>query len=161
MSSIDVARATVGALLMLPTPSCRELLAVLRDDDPDDPRLRVILRLARELVAEDRQPDPVAVLAHAQASGSVKRSEQTAVALLLTELVSLEGCPLPAAAGWYAASLVESATRRRVTEAAERLRFTADSSTVDGLDETVRVEAVEIVAAVDRLRTPVVIGGGA
>lgn len=160
-ATVDAGRATVGALLVLPIRECETLLEVVRDDDPDDPRLRVVLELVRELVAEGRQPDPVAVLAHAQGSGRVRRSELTAVALLLTELVSIDACPLPAAAGWYAAGLVESSVRRRVSEAVVRLGEAADSSPVEGLVEVVHAELVDLVHALERLAAPVTLGGAA
>lgn len=161
VNGIDAGRATVGALLVLPVRECAALLEVVRDDDPDDPRLRVVLELVRELVAEGRSPDPVAVLAHAQASGRVRRGELTAVALLLTELVSVDACPLPAAAGWYAAGLVESSVRRRVSEAVVRLGDAADGSPVEGLVEVVHSELVDLVNALERLTAPVVLGGAA
>jgi len=161
VNGIDAGRATVGALLVLPVRECAALLEVVRDDDPDDPRLRVVLELVRELVAEGRSPDPVAVLAHAQASGRVRRGELTAVALLLTELVSVDACPLPAAAGWYAAGLVESSVRRRVSEAVVRLGDAADSSPVEGLVEVVHSELVDLVNALERLTAPAVLGGAA
>lgn len=161
VNGIDAGRATVGALLVLPVRECAALLEVVRDDDPDDPRLRVVLELVRELVAEGRSPDPVAVLAHAQASGRVRRGELTAVALLLTELVSVDACPLPAAAEWYAAGLVESSVRRRVSEAVVRLGDAADSSPVEGLVDVVHSELVDLVNALERLTAPVVLGGAA
>lgn len=161
VTTVDTGRATLGALLLLPLPECRTLLDVVRDDDPDDPRLRALLSLVRQVVEDDRVPDPAALLAHAQATGALKRGELTALALLLTELVAVEACPIPAAAGWYAAGLVESSVRRRVLEAAERLRDAADSSSREGLVEVVHAELVDLVAALERLTAPVALGGAA
>ena len=161
MTTVDTGRATLGALLLLPLPDCRTLLEVVRDDDPDDPRLRVLLELVRQVVTQDRVPDAPTVLAHAQATGTLKRGELTALALLLTELVSVDACPIPAAAGWYAAGLLESAVRRRVLDAAERLRDAAESGSREGLVEVTHAELVELVAALERLTAPVVLGGAA
>lgn len=161
MTTVDLGRATVGALLVLPVRECVTLLAVIRDDDPDDPRLRALLKLVRQVVETGRAPDPVTVLAHAQETGALRRGEMTALALLLTELVSVDACPLPAAAGWYAAALVESAVRRRLTETADRLRTVADSSPREGLGYVVHAEMRDLVDACARLASPIVLGGTA
>ena len=161
VNTVDTGRATLGALLLLPLPECQTLLNAVRDDDPDDPRLRVLLSLVRQVVKDDRVPDPAALLAHAQSTGTLKRGELTALALLLTELVAVEACPIPAAAGWYAAGLVETSVRRRVLEAAERLRDAADRSSLEGLVEVVHAELVDIVAALERLTAPIALGGAA
>lgn len=158
MTAVDVSRATVGALLVLPVRECLTLLAVIRDDDPGDPRLRALLKLIRQVVETGRAPDPVTVLAHAQETGALRRGEMTALALLLTELVSVDACPLPAAAGWYAAGLVESAVRRRVTESADRLREVADGSSREALIDVVHAELVDLVDTCERLASPIVLG---
>lgn len=161
MTTIDTGRATLGALLLLPVADCRALLDVVHDDDPDDPRLRVLLSLVRELIAEGQASDPAAILAHAQSTGALRRGELTGLALLLTELVAVDACPIPAAAGWYAAGLIESSVRRRVTEAAERLADVADSGSRETLVEVVHGELVDLVAALERLSAPVSLGGAA
>lgn len=158
-ATIDPARATVGAMLLLPLDDVRQVLAVVEDTDPDDPRLRAVLGFIRALAEEGRRPDAITVLSHARASGEVRSSSVTPLAVLLTEVATVEECPVPLAVGVYARALVEHAVRRRITEAAERLRNVADTGSGEGLHLVVEVECAAMVRAVSRLAVPVVVGG--
>lgn len=160
-ATIDPARAAIGACLMLPLPDVRRILEVVADTDPDDPRLRVLLVLVRSLADQGRRPDAASVVAYARSTGTVRSSEVTGLALLVSELVAVEGCPIPSAGGVYALALVEHAVRRRIGEAAERLRIAAEESSLDGLAHAVEVEGEAMHSAVGRLATPVILGGAA
>ena len=56
-------RAYVGTLMWLPLDQLPPVLAVVRDDDVSDPRLRAVLALARAVVAAGSRPDPVTLAA--------------------------------------------------------------------------------------------------
>lgn len=154
-------RALVGALLLLPVADGRRLLGVVRDDDPADPRLRTVLAAVRELVADDVRPDPVAVHARLRAEGRVTTAGLAGLAVLLAELTSVESVPVPLAARAYARAVVEESVRRRVTEAADRLRQVADNGGTESLVRVVAGELSDAVAAVSRLADPSVLGGAA
>ena len=151
------ARACIGGLLCLPIERCRAVLAAIDNDDPDDPRLRVILRLVREVVAAGKRPDPIVVWAHAQTSGTIRRDELNGLSTELTRLASVESCPIPLACGDYAASMREGAVRRTVTDTAERLRVVAAESSAETLSVVVRDVLVLLVYEIGRLSVPILL----
>ena len=134
--------AYVGAVLLVDLLTARAALARVQDDDLGDHRLRVVLGLARRLVAEGVAPDPVAVLARARADGDVTGAAVAALALLLHDLAA--GVPVPASVMYYAAAVLDDAVRRRVGEAAARLGQAADGESMASLLELVDREAAAV-----------------
>jgi replicative DNA helicase len=107
----------------------------LQSSDFTDPRLAVIHEVIGELVAADTRPDPVAVLAHARATGRTRG--QAGVHDLAGLLHELYGHPavVPASAAFYAASALGDTLRRRTGEMAGRLAQVADRVDLDDLVE--------------------------
>lgn len=156
---IHPARAAIGALMQLPVPKCAAVLDRLRDDDPDDPRLRMILASIRALVADGRTADPVIVFHELHTSGRVHGGDLGALGVLLSELVSVETCPMPSLAEQYATVAIESAVRRRISEAAERITYASNNSGVEALVGVLQAEFQAVADEVDRLPRPASEGG--
>lgn len=142
-------RAFVGALLHLPAQQVVPLIGFVQHDDLDDPRLRVIYRLAGQLAVKGTRPDPAAVHGLARSSGAVMNADLPALTGLLVDL--LTEVPIPQAATAYARSVVEASVRRRVTMAATRLSQAAEGSDVDTLAHLVADEAYALQTALQRL----------
>ncbi len=84
--------AFVGAVLHLPADAAVQVLDLVHDSDLEDPRLRVVAGVARQLAQSGVAPDPVAVVAHARASGTVTKVEAIkSFTLVVAELYG--GCP--------------------------------------------------------------------
>lgn len=149
-----VERAAVGALLLLPLADVTDVLALLRDDDPADPRVRVVLRLVRAVAEAGDRPDAAAVWRFAQATGAVRTTRLGALGALLAELTNAETVPVPLSARANATAVVEAAVRRRVVEAADRLRQAADVADVDTLPGVVGTELAAIATECRRLTHP-------
>ncbi len=145
----DPERALIGAVLHLPASSAVAVLDLVDVDDLAQPRLRVTAGLARQLAEDGTAPDPVAVLAHARATGTVIRAEAIgALSLLLAELYG--DCPTPASAGYYAAAVLDEAVRRRCTELSVRIGQAADGESLESLLALVDVEARAVREVADR-----------
>lgn len=149
-----VERAAVGALLLLSLADVTDVLALLRDDDPADPRLRVVLQLVREIATAGDRPDAAAVWRHAQATGAVRTTRLGALGALLAELTNADTVPVPLSARANAAAVVEAAVRRRVVEAADRLRQAADVADAATLPEVAGAELAAVATACRRLTHP-------
>jgi len=128
-------RAAVGALLLLPLGDVLDVLALLADDDPGDPKVRFVLRMVREVATAGDRPDAAAVWRHAQATGAVRTTRLGALGALLAELTNADTVPVPLSARANATAVVEAAVRRRVVEAADRLRQAADVADAATLPE--------------------------
>jgi replicative DNA helicase len=155
---IDPARATIGALLLLPLEDVRAVLAAVHDDDPEDPRLRRLLGAIRALADQGARPDPVRVLDYLRSAGGVTRDGLPGLQLMLAELVAPECVPIPRAVPAYAAALVQEAVRRRVAEAAQALAEVAESGSVDDVATIAERESVAAVLAAGRLSAAVPLG---
>jgi replicative DNA helicase len=128
--------AYVGALLLLDLRTAHAALARVDDTDLGDYRLRVVVGVARRLVADGIPPDAVAVLARARADGTVTGAAAVStLALLLHDLAA--SVPTPASVMWYAAAVLDDAVRRRVGEAAARLGQAANGESMASLLELV------------------------
>ena len=128
----DPEAAFVGAVLHLTAPAALAALDLIHDEDLADPRLQVVARLARQLAETSIAPDPVTVLAHARATGTVVKPD--AIRGLTKLLGDVYGaCPVPASWRWYAVAVLDEAIRRRTTEAATRLGQAADGESLESL----------------------------
>src|SRR5437763_8519425 len=81
----DPERGFLGCLLQLPARPARRVLAGMRADDLSGSVTAPVLQLVIELVAADTAPAPVAVYAHAVATGRAageKRREQLSAWLI-------------------------------------------------------------------------------
>lgn len=130
----DPGRALIGAVLHLPAEGAVRVLDLIYDDDLTDPRVRVVVVVARKVAEEGIGPDPVTVLAHARATGVVTRPDAVRnFALMLGELYG--ECPTPGSSTYYARATLEEAPRRRCAELAARRDAIAG-------DQPVRLRAV-------------------
>jgi replicative DNA helicase len=126
--------AFVGAVLLVDLSIVRQALVRVRDDDFGDYRLRRVLAVARRLVAGGVRPDPVLVLAKAQADGDVTEPARiTEFMLLLDTLVA--NVPVAASIFWYAEAVIESAVRRRMAEMVTRIGQAIEGESLDSLIE--------------------------
>jgi replicative DNA helicase len=129
---LDPDAAFVGAVLHLPAPDALAALDLIHDEDLADPRLQVVVGLARQLAESGIDPDPVTVLAQARANGTVAKPD--AIRGLTKLLGDVYGCcPVPASWRWYAVAVLDEALRRRCTEAATRLGQAADGESLESL----------------------------
>ncbi len=145
----DPARAVVGAVLHLPADAAVQVLDLIHDSDLGDPRLRVVAGVARQLVEAGVVPDPVAVVAHARATGTVTKVESIkSFTLLVAELYG--GCPTPASARWYAVAVLDQAVRRRCDEMSTRLGQAAEGESLESLLALVDAEARAVREVADR-----------
>lgn len=124
-------RNYLGALLHLPAPAVRAVLADVPEDAFSDTRLRLVHRLVDELVRRDVRPDPGTVHAHAARTGAVPVTNLPGLAALLAEL--LTSVPLPTSVKTYGRAVVEDWCRRRITEHAPRLIQAAESNDISDL----------------------------
>ncbi|MDP9417226.1 MAG: hypothetical protein M3P48_05195 [Actinomycetota bacterium] len=128
----DPEHAVVGAVLHLSDDVAVQVLDLIHDSDLEDPRLRVVAGLARQLAESGIAPDPVTVLAHARATGAVVKPDAIrGLTKLLGDVYG--GCPTPASWRWYAVAVLDEALRRRCTEAATRLGQAADGESLESL----------------------------
>ena len=143
MSVLDPERAFIGALLWLPVESAARAAALVESDDLADPRLRVVVQLVRDVAADGAAPDPVVILAHARAAGTVRTAHAIkSLAELLADLYA--DCPLAASVGYYAAAVLDGSLRRRCALLGERIGQIADSASLAELVRVVGAEVVEV-----------------
>lgn len=141
---MNAERAYIGALLLLPAAPAAAAAALVGPPDLEDPRMRVVMQLVRDVTARGVAPDPVVCLSHARASGAVTTAHAiTALAGLLHELYA--ECPLPASVAYYAVAVLDESLRRRCVELGERIRQAGESAS---LAELVRVVGAEVHAVV-------------
>ncbi len=129
MSCLDPEAAYVGALLWLPVDRAARAARLVETDDLADPRLRVILGLVRDVVADGARPDPVVVLAHARATGIVTSAHGIAQLSELIAAVYAE-CPLAGSVGFYAAAVLDQSLRRRCAVLGMRVGQVAESGSL-------------------------------
>jgi replicative DNA helicase len=140
---LDPERAYIGALLWLPADSTGRMASLVGPEDLADVQLRVALQLVRELAAAGVPPDPVAVLAHARAAGTVTTQHATkALAELLADLYG--SVPTAASVNYYAACVLDDSLRRRCAVAGERIAQAAERSSLAALVGTVGAEVVQV-----------------
>jgi replicative DNA helicase len=119
-------------VLHLPASDALAALDLMHEEDFAEPRLRVVVGLARQLAESGITPDPVAVLAHARAIGTVIKPDAIrGLTKLLGEVYG--SCPVPASWRWYAVAVLDEALRRRCTEAATRLAQAAEGESLKSL----------------------------
>lgn len=153
--NLDPERAYCGALLWLPVDRAAHAADLVQPGDLADPKLRVVLGLVRDVVADCASPDPVTVLAHAQRSGTVTAHGIKTLAELLAAVYA--ECPLAGSVGWYAGAVLDGALRRRCAVLGERIGQVAESAS---LAELVRVVGAEVVAVYElRNRRATVLAG--
>jgi hypothetical protein len=130
----DPERQFVGCLLWLPLDAARRVLAGMRADDLADPMAAHVLQLVIEVVAAGQPPAPVAVFAHAVATG--RAPGETPRARLGHWLAEVYGATqVPPLAGHLKAVVLEAAWRRALTEYAYRLLQAAETSPTEVLAE--------------------------
>ena len=147
--NLDPERAFIGALLWLPVESAAGAAALVEPEDLADPRLRVVLGLVRDVVADGARPDPVICLARARSAGTVSTAHGIkALAELVFDLYS--GCPLAASVGWYAAAVLDGSLRRRCAELGERIGQAAETVALAELVGLVGSEVIAVCALRNR-----------
>ncbi|MGI8625590.1 MAG: DnaB-like helicase N-terminal domain-containing protein [Geodermatophilaceae bacterium] len=135
--------AYIGALLWLEVDRAGRAAGLVEPGDLADPRLRVVLGLVRDVVADGVRPDPVVVMAHARAAGTVTTTHAIkSLAELLADLYA--ECPLAASVGYYAAAVLDGSLRRRCALLGERIGQIADSASLAELVRVVGAEVVEV-----------------
>ncbi|KAA2267004.1 hypothetical protein F0L68_00240 [Solihabitans fulvus] len=155
MTEVEV--AFVGALLHQAPDGAAALLKLVSEEDIADPRLRVVLGLARACVDQGVAPDPAAVFAVARSSAAVNGEHQLKVlSKCLADVYT--SSVVPASAWFYAGQVLWAAWRRRLIQTGDRLRLVAQTSAEDRLDEAVAEEFAACQTMRDRLA---VFAGGA
>jgi len=124
----------LGCLMQLPARPARRLLAGMRATDFTGGMTRHVLQLAIEVVAAGHAPAPVALYAHAIATGQApgeKRREWLSGWLLDT----YRDAPPPALADHLKAVVLEAAWRRAVLVHARRIEQAVQNSPSEVLRE--------------------------
>ncbi|GHE83328.1 hypothetical protein GCM10017786_12980 [Amycolatopsis deserti] len=143
----DPERQFLGCLMQLPARPARRLLAGMRAADFASGMAAHVLQLAIEVVAAEQTPAPVALYAHAVATGQApgeKRREWLSGWLADT----YRDAPPPALADQLKAVLLEAAWRRALLAHARRIE-----QAVSGSPTEVLRELADDTAAVDELWT--------
>ncbi len=141
--------AYIGALLWLEADRAGRAAGLVEPGDLADPRLRVVLGLVRDVVADGAAPDPVVCMAHARATGTVTTTHATkALAELVADLYG--GCPLAGSVGFYAAAVLDGALRRRCAVLGMRIAQVAESGSLAELVRVVGAEVLEVFALRNR-----------
>lgn len=131
---IDPERQFVGCLMQLPHTPARRLLAGIRATDFAGPMSAHVLKLAIEVIDNDRPPAPVTLYAHAVATGQCP-GEHRQHRLSGWLIDTYRDASPPAVADHLKTVLLEAAWRRALTTHARRLLQVADTSTPDRLRE--------------------------
>ncbi|MDQ3455543.1 MAG: hypothetical protein M3513_08820 [Actinomycetota bacterium] len=146
---LNVERAFLGSLLLMPARSAGRFAGLVEADDLEDPRLRVVHALAAELAAEGVAPDPVAVLARARTRATVTTAHAIREFAELLHTLYAE-CPLPVCVPYYIAATLDDALRRRCAVLGERIDQAAASSTLADLIRLVGEQVHAVLVLVDR-----------
>src|SRR5690625_7689475 len=85
--------ATIGAVLISPVERAQRILASYENEDITEPRLKMIDRVARYLVAQDTAANMAAVAAAAEHNGAVTQSELPTLWLLIHDVVDENTLP--------------------------------------------------------------------
>lgn len=158
--NINAEDAFVGCLLHLPPARAASHCRAVVPGDLEDPRLRAIFMTVKDLALRGVSPEPAAILADMRRSGSVLGPQRlTAVSVLLIDLFT--AAPAAPMAEFYQRSVLESALRRRATEAGTRIAQAADECSVAGLLAIVATENTAVMAAAQRWNEPPLRGSGA
>ncbi len=140
--NLDAEQSALGAQLMEP----REIVNVQGIIEPDDyyrPGHQTIQQVILDLAARGERPDPITVAAELTRRGELDRVGGPQYLHALFNAVSVA-----ASAEYYAEIIRECAVRRRLAEAATRIRQDAHSG--EGtVDEIVAAAAAEIAAVVE------------
>jgi replicative DNA helicase len=145
---LDAERALIGCLLHLAAAHARPIVAQVGLDDLADPALGEILAAIAALVTVGVNPEPTAVLSLLRHDGRANGQRYVAVATLLADLYTCTA--VPASAGWYAARVLEEATRRRAREAGERVAQAAELVPIADLPELVTRELTAVITLAER-----------
>jgi len=157
-AALDPERAYVGALMWHPAESAARMAELVEPEDLSDAQLRVVLQIVRDVAADGAAPDPVVILAHARAAGTVSTAHATKrLAELLADLYG--GCPLVASVGFYAAAVLDGSLRRRCAELGERIGQAAETAALAELVGLVGSEVIAVYALRNR-RAEVLAGLG-
>jgi len=142
-------RAYCGSLMWHPAESAARAAELVEPGDLADPRLRLILQLVRDVVADGASPDPVVVLARARATGIVSSAHGIKqLAELLADLYA--ECPLAGSVGHYANAVLDLALRRRCALVGARIAQVAESGSLTELVRVVGSEVLEVFALRNR-----------
>ena len=137
---LDPQRQFLGCVMQLPTGPARRLLAGMRADDLTDPMAAHALQLAIEVLAREHAPAPVALYAHAVATGQAPgtfRRERLSGWLADT----YRDAPPAALADHLKTVVLENAWRHALTVHALRVLHAAETSPTDALRELVDTSA--------------------
>jgi replicative DNA helicase len=149
VTDLDPEAAFVGAVLHLPAPDALAALDLVHDEDFAEPRMQVVAGLARQLAESGITPDPITVLAHARANGTVAKPD--AIRGLTKLLGDVYGCcPVPASWRWYAVAVLDGALRRRCAELSTRIGQAAEGESLESLLALIQSEAHAVRQVRDR-----------
>jgi replicative DNA helicase len=145
---LDPERALLACLLHLDAVRAAEVAALVRPDDLASPALAELLAAVTALAHLGIDPEPTAVLALLRHDGQANGTRTRAVALVLADLYA--GAAVPVSARFYAAAVLEEATRRRAREAGERVAQAAELVPIAGLPELLGRELHAVQALAER-----------
>lgn len=152
--TVEAENTVIGALLLAAPGLQSAALEELTDDDFTDLRCRFALTIARRMLAEGVPVDQVTLHAFVErhallADGRLRGS----LALWLADRTT--AVPVPGSLPWYALTVIEQASRRRIVEAAQRVSEVAGVGSVTDVSAVVGTEMTAIAAALGRLRSVV------
>lgn len=132
----DPERQFLGCLMWLPLNSARRVLAGMRASDLADPMAAHVLQLAIEVLADGQPPTPVALFAHAVATGRAPGESRRA--WLGKWLADTYGADCtPTLASHLKAVVLEAAWRRAIRAHALQLLQAVEHSPTDVLLDVV------------------------
>ncbi|MGY1692351.1 hypothetical protein [Geodermatophilus sp. SYSU D01105] len=141
-------RALLSCLLRLDAPRAVQVAKLVRPEELASPALAELLTVVTALAQLGIDPEPTAVLALMRGEGRANGARTQAVALLLTDLHA--SAAVPASARFYAAAVLNEATRRRAHEAAARVDQAAERVPIGDLAGLVRRELDAVQALAER-----------
>lgn len=145
--------AVIGGVLIEDIEAARAIVMAYQPGDITEPRLQVVDRIARILIARNQRPTAPAVVAEAVDGGHVAGKHQAALTLLLMDLVDVNLNPDSRVAATYARHVVYAAVRRQIATASQRINNATESANFEDLAVIARSEATAIWDALNRLNS--------
>lgn len=149
--------AVLGCLLSLPLRPAREVAWTLQLEDFTDPRHRAVFEAIGDCMLADTPADPVTVLGELRRSGAEScMTDDRSAGVFLADLMA--AAPVVASVQHYAQVVIEHRVRRRLVEAAERLRQMAERAQLDAVRGVALEEWTALSVAFNRLDEPAGLG---
>ena len=132
--SWEAEQALAGAILNAENVTAAAWLALIADEDLENPRARSVIAVCRAVVQAGGNPDPVTVYGAAQRVGLVAGNDALK-RFCEFAFDCYAKVPHPHTGHAYAQLVLAAAWRRRITEAGQRLAQAADEAADDTLHQ--------------------------